>query len=91
MESEARPLALESVEKEYSTTDFYTTAVLISQKFQVLYVSKKGTTGKVKCFHFDNTPLVQKAIMNYINGNLEGNIKEFRNALETVKDMVHSQ
>jgi predicted secreted protein len=74
--------------KEYSTTDFYTTAMLISQKQEVIKVSKEGDNGQIKRFHFNETSAVQKIVMSYINGQLEGNIKEFRNAIETVKGIV---
>jgi predicted secreted protein len=81
---------LEKSTNEYSTTDFYTTAVLISQNFIVVEVTKEGHGGKVKRFHFKKTPELQKIVMDYINGKLEGNIRIFRNAIETVKDMVYS-
>lgn len=91
MGTEIQPLVLENTEQGYSTTDFYTTAVLISQEFQVANVSREGHQGKVKRFHFDDTPGVHEVVMSYINGKLEGNIRDFRNAIETVKDMVYSQ
>ena len=87
---DAQELILENTEHGYSTTDFYTTAVLISQEFQVTDVTREGHQGKVKRFHFDKTPDVQEVVMSYINGKLEGNIRSFRNAIETVKDMVYS-
>jgi len=90
MGKEIQDLVLDNTENGYSTTDFYTTAVLISQEFQVTEVTKEGHQGKVKRFHFDKTPEVQGVVMNYINGKLEGNIRDFRNAIETVKDMVYS-
>jgi predicted secreted protein len=90
MGRELQELVLENTENGYSTTDFYTTAVLISQEFQVTEVTKEGHQGKVKRFHFDKTPEVQGVVMNYINGKLEGNIRDFRNAIETVNDMVYS-
>ena len=90
MGTELQSLVLENTEHGYSTTDFYTTAVLISQEFQVTEVSREGHQGKVKRFHFDKTPEVQEVVMSYINGKLEGNIRDFRNAIETVKDMVYS-
>ena len=77
-------------ENEYATTDFYTTAVLIAQKFEVQSITTEGPAGKVKKFHFADTPALREAIMKYMNGTLTGNLREFRNAIETVKDMVHS-
>jgi len=90
MPHELKELTLETFGGGYSTTDFYTTAVLIAQEFQVTEVSSEGTGGRTKRFHFDKTPEVQEAVMSYINGKLEGNIRDFRNAIETVKDMVYS-
>jgi predicted secreted protein len=82
----------ETLEEEntYKTTDFYTTAVLISQKFEVKEISTQGPNDKVKKFHFEDTPELREIIMKYMNGTLEGNLREFRNAIETVKDAVHS-
>lgn len=75
---------------EYSTTDFYTAAVLISQGFEVKNVTTNTTT-KVKKFHFIDTPVLRDIQMSYLNGNLNGNIRVFKNAIETVKDLLHSQ
>ena len=80
----------ENIKDLYSTTDFYTTAMLISQDFIVKKVTKEGPSGKVKRFHFLKTPQVQEIVMSYVNGNLEGNIRSFKNAIDTVKDMVYS-
>lgn len=91
MGTEIQPLVLENTELGYSTTDFYTTAVLISRGFAVVDVCREGHQGKVRRFHFEKTPAVQEVVMSYINGKLEGNIRDFRNAIETVKDMVYSQ
>ena len=90
MATEIQELVLENAGDGYSTTDFYTTAVLIAQEFQVTEVSSEGAGGRTKRFHFNKTPEVQEAVMSYINGKLEGNIRDFRNAIETVKDMVYS-
>lgn len=77
-------------ESKYVTSDFYTTAVLILSGFEVLEVTSHGPALKVKKFHFENTAELQEVIMSYMNGKLEGNIRAFRNSIETVKDMVHS-
>ena len=74
----------------YSTTDFYTTAMLIAQRYEVKQVTSEGPSGRVKRFHFTNNDELQKIVMKYMNGSLEGNLKDFKNAIETVKDLVHS-
>ena len=76
-------------DKEYSTTDFYTTAVLIATDFEVLRITKEGVNNKVKRFHFEDTVELHKTIKNYLNGKLEGSLRNFKNAIESVKDMVH--
>jgi len=81
---------LSSKDDKYSTTDFYTTAMLISQDFIVTEVTKEGPSNKVKRFHFSENSKIRSVVMNYVNGNLQGNIKDFKNAIETVKDMVYS-
>jgi hypothetical protein len=77
-------------DKDYSTTDFYTTAVLIFSGFEVTHVTSHGPREEVKRFHFQDSPELQSVIMLYMNGKLEGNIRAFRNAIDTVKDMVHA-
>lgn len=73
----------------YSTTDFYTTAVLIAMDFEVLEVTKEGPGNRVKRFHFEDTPELRDAIKQYLNGKLTGSYRKFKNSIESVKDMVH--
>ena len=77
-------------QKFYMTTDFYTTAVLKLYKFDVLEIRQEGASGKVKRFVFEDTEELRKVVLSYMNSNAEGNLREFRNAIESVKDMVHS-
>lgn len=74
----------------YSTGDFYTTAVLLFSGFDVVEITSSGPDGRVKKFHFENSPELQQVIMDYMNRRLVGNIRQFRDSIETVKDMVHS-
>lgn len=73
----------------YSTTDFYTTAVLIAMDFEVLEVTKEGPGNRVKRFHFEDTPELRNVIKQYMNGKLQGSFREFKNSIEVVKDLVH--
>jgi len=75
---------------EYTTTDFYTTAILRTLEFVVKEVRNEGPGKKVKRFVFVDTPELRAAVLEYMNGTLEGNLRSFRNAIENVKDMVHS-
>jgi len=79
-----------SKEEQYTTTDFYTTAVLVLKKFEVLEIRAEGKNDKVKRFVFTDTPELRETILSYMNGTVVDNLREFRNAIETVKDMVHS-
>lgn len=79
-----------SEEEVYTTTDFYTTAVLIATKHPVLEVTKEGPANRVKRFHFNKSDELDKTVLAYMNGTLEGSLREFRNAIECVKDLVHS-
>jgi len=79
-----------SENKTYTTTDFYTTAVLVLKKFEVLEIRAEGKNDKVKRFVFNDTPELRETILSYMNGTVTDNLREFRNAIETVKDMVHS-
>ena len=75
--------------KFYATTDFYVTAMLIATKHSVEEMSAEGNGGKTKRFHFVDSPELRKTIMKYMNGTLEGNLRDFRNAIEVTKDMCH--
>lgn len=77
-------------EGKYTTTDFYTTAVLVLRKFEVLEIRAEGKNDKVKRFVFEDTTELRDTILSYMNGSINDNLREFRNAIETVKDMVHS-
>ena len=79
-----------SDKKDYTTTDFYTTAILVLLKFEVLEIRAEGASGKVKRFVFKDVPELRETILSYMNGTMEGNLRDFRNAIETIKDMVHS-
>jgi len=78
-----------SQENIYTTTDFYTTAVLVYKKFKVIAINRVGS-GKTKKFVFEDTPELRETILSYMNGEMEGNLREFRNAIDATKDMVHS-
>lgn len=77
--------------ERYSTTDFYTTAVLISKSYEIVEVTSEGPGGKVKKFHFKDSEDLRKTVLQYHNGTLEGNMRNMRNGIEAVKDMVHSE
>ena len=72
---------------EYTTSDFYVVAMLISQKFTVESVD--GNNSKRKVFHFIDSKELRDAIKNYMNGTLVGSLREFRNALAQAKDYIH--
>lgn len=78
------------MDSHYITSDFYTAAVLVSQGFNVSEVSTASVGSKVKKFHFANSPELKDIQMKYLNGSLEGNIRSFKNAIETIKDIIHS-
>lgn len=79
-----------SEENLYDTTDFYTTATLILKGYEVKKITGEGTNGKVKRFFFEDSQELRSTIHLYMNAKLEGNIRHFRNAIDNVKDMVHS-
>jgi transcriptional regulator with AAA-type ATPase domain len=74
--------------KDYTTSDFYVTAMLISQKFTVENVD--GSNPKRKVFTFKDSKELREAIKNYMNGTLVGNLREFKNAIESTKDYLHN-
>lgn len=74
----------------YSTTDFYISAVLIATSFEVLQITKEGPGNRVKRFHFEDSQELRDTVKNYLNGKLQGSFREFKNAIEVVKDLIHS-
>lgn len=79
----------------YTTTDFYTAALLISLGYEIQEVTREGKPdkdgkGRTRRFHFEDSPELQKDIMSYMNNKKQGLLRDFRDAIETVKDLVHS-
>lgn len=79
----------------YSTTDFYTAALLISLGYEILQVTREGkadkdSKGRTRRFHFEDSEELQTDIMAYMNNKKQGLLRDFRDAIETVKDLVHS-
>jgi len=73
----------------YITSDFYITALLLSFGHEILEISSTAG-GKIKHFHFEDTSDLRKLLLMYMNGKLEGNLKLFKDAILTVKDMIHN-
>ncbi len=76
--------------EEYTTTDFYITAVLIATKYPVIKITTEGPQKRVKRFHFKKSEELEQTVLAYMNGSLTGSFREFRNSIESVKDMVHA-
>lgn len=82
------------IKKNFSTTDFYTIAILLYTEYEMLEITHEGPKGKdkqgrVKRFHFEDSPELRETIRLYINSKIDGNLRKFCNAIETVKNMVH--
>lgn len=83
-------------DEQYSTTDFYTAALLICLEYEIKKISRENSSGeevhngRVRRFHFEDTPALRQDILEYMNGKKVGNLKNFKDAIETVKDLVHS-
>jgi hypothetical protein len=74
----------------YNTTDFYTTAVLLLKKYPVVKITKEGPGNAIKRFHFEDTEELRQTVLAYMNRKLEGNLRDHKDAIETVKDLIHS-
>ena len=79
----------------YTTTDFYTAALLVCLGYEIKSVSREGQDdkdgkGKTRRFHFKDSGELTSDIMAYMNNKLEGKLRDFRDAIETIKDLVHS-
>jgi hypothetical protein len=75
----------------YSTTDFYTTAVLITCGFKIKEVTSEGPEKRVKRFSFEDSTQLRDTVLAYTNGVLTGNLRGMRNSIEIVKDLVHAR
>lgn len=75
---------------DYYTTDFYTTAVLRMSGYEVKKIIIEKPGGNRKKFAFEDSPELRQIVLDYMNGTIEGNLREFKNAIDNVKDMVHS-
>lgn len=71
---------------EYTTTDLYTVAVLVSQGYPIEEV--RGDSRKK--FVFKDNEQLRTCIRDFMNGALKGDLRNFKNAIETVKDLLHS-
>ena len=85
-----------SESEKFTTTDFYTAALLVYCEYEILEVTREGDPdrrdgqGKTRRLHFEQSDALKKDIMDYRNGKKEGNLKKFKESIETVKDLVHS-
>lgn len=75
----------------WSTTDFYTVATLLYEQYEVINITDEKDKGKIKRFHFADSSDLHDTVRKYINGQLVGNLRDFKNAIEQVKDMIHSR
>lgn len=77
---------------EYITTDINITAVLKSQGFKIVKITPSGRTsnkGSIKQFHFESSESLTDTKMKYIHGDLTGNLRDFTNAMESVRELIY--
>lgn len=76
----------------YNTADFYTAALLICRghKIEKITTEKSKHKKDKKSFYFTDSEELQADLLSYMNRDLEGNLRDFRDAIERVKDIVHS-
>jgi len=79
----------------YTTTDFYTAALLICLGYEIEQVTREGSKdkdgeGRTRRFHFKDSDELRNDILAYMNNKKEGLLRDYRDAIETVKDLVHS-
>ena len=85
-----------SEREEYTTTDFYTAALLMCLGYELLETRSEGHNGqpdprgRTKRFCFEDSKELRAHILSYMNSKLEGNLRNFRDSIEKVKDIVHS-
>ena len=73
----------------FGTTDFYTSALLICLGYEIRKITSENF-GKLKKFHFEDSEELQNDILAYMNRKQVGNLRDFRDAIERVKDLIHS-
>jgi hypothetical protein len=82
--------------EEFTTTDFYTAALLVHSEYEIRGVTREGPEdkrdglGKTRRFHFTNSEELSREILDFRNGKKTGSLKKFKEAIETIKDLVHS-
>jgi hypothetical protein len=74
----------------FGTTDFYTSALLICLGYDIIKITSEGQGGRVKKFHFEDSEKLRADILDYMNRKKTGNLRDFRDAIERIKDLVHS-
>jgi hypothetical protein len=80
----------------YSTADFYTAALLICLRYEIVEVTREGVEsrrdgkGRTRRFHFYDSKELRQDLMDYMNNKKVGNLRDYRDAIETVKELVHS-
>lgn len=85
-----------SESEEFTTTDFYTAALLVFCEYEILKVTREGKEdrrdglGKTRRFHFESSDKLKQDIMDFSNGKKHGSLRKFKQAIEIVKDLVHS-
>lgn len=73
--------------KEYRTTSLNIASILLTKKIELLrHVNKK----KQFTFVFNNRTDIEGIITNYINGNLELNIKDFLDNKTVLANIIKS-
>ena len=72
----------------YKSKDIFESAWIYSQNIKLLQLEPDG---RYFWFVFENDSLCQKLSANYWNQTATGNIKQFVNALKTLKDLVFSK
>ena len=82
--------------EKFTTADFYTAALLVYCEYEILEVTREGkidsrdNLGKTRRFHFEASDKLSQDIMDFRNSKKQGNLKKFKEAIENIKDLVHS-
>jgi hypothetical protein len=77
-------------ENIYTTTDLNIAATLMCQGYKILELKKQTEKSHIKSFCFEDTPELQQTLLDYMNGDLMVNCRHFTNAMNTVKELIHS-
>ena len=71
--------------RTYSTQSLYEASFLLAKGFKLV---SRDSAGRKTTLHFDNSPELQKAVVDFYNGGASVRAKAFVDTYRSLKDMI---